>query len=468
MPLNPIPGDNNNNNLFGTALGDLITGLGGNDAMNGNLGDDRLFGGSGDDYAFGNEGDDTLYGGAGKDVVSGGEGNDLSYGGNGDDAIIAAGGNDTMYGGTGNDDIFGGFSTSGGTQLMFGGDGDDLLRFNIGQSGVADGGTGTDTVSVYWYDTSAPTMAVVISLTGPLAGAVSGGNIIAFNGMERLIASTIGGDDTVVGGDLADEIYVHLGANTVLGLGGDDRIGYLTSVANIIDAGDGIDTLRISSAHQGPTLLVVNGSSATDGFGSTLLNVENYEVDGSFLNDVALFGSGDDLLSGNRGNDRADGNSGSDTLKGGTGNDLLNGGDDQDVLKGGDDDDALDGGDGDDTLDGGAGTDLLIGGLGADTFRLTQADTSQTSIADFTSGTDRLAIEIGKTGAAINTRGQLDPTQFNVGAAVGGFAQFVWVDDIGPLSHLVFDANGDGAGGEQTFCRFIGPVALTAADIFMI
>ena len=468
MPLNPIPGDNNNNNLFGTDQADLIFGFGGNDALNGNLGNDRLFGGSGDDYVFGNENNDTLYGGSGKDVVSGGEGNDLSYGGAGDDAIIAVGGNDTMYGGTGNDDIFGGFSTTGGTQLIFGEDGDDDLHFSIGQSGIADGGTGTDTVSVFWYDTAAYNTAVAVSLTGPLAGAISGSHAIVFTGMERLIVTTIGGDDTIVGGDLDDQINVHLGANNVLALNGDDRITYLTSDINLIDAGDGIDTIRVVSGNIGPTLLVVNGTSATDGFGSTLLNAETFEVDGSILNDVALFGTGNDWFRGRRGHDRADGNDGSDTLAGGTGNDLLSGGTGDDILKGGDDDDSLNGGDGNDTLDGGAGTDVLIGGLGADDFRLTRIDTSQTFIADFNSGTDRLLIDIGKTGAVIGGRGQLDPALFNVGAAVGGFAQFVFIDDLGPLSHLVYDVNGAAAGGEQTFCQFTGPISLTADDIFIV
>ncbi len=468
MALNPITGDDNFNNLFGTVLADLIKGLGGNDAISGNLGDDRAFGGGGDDYVFGNAGDDRVYGGSGNDVVSGGDGDDLAYGGDGDDSIVAVNGNDTMYGGAGNDDIFGGFGPSAGTQLMFGGVGDDLLRFGTGQTGIADGGAGTDTVSVYWYDTAAYLSNVTITLAGPLPGAIVGGNAIAFASIERLVANTIGGDDTVIGGNLDDEIHVHLGANTVLGLGGDDLIGYLASQANVIDAGDGNDTIRIASAHQGPTLLVVNGTSATDGFGSTLLNAENFEVDGGFLNDVALFGAGNDLFDGSRGDDRADGNDGSDSLRGGNGNDLLSGGTGDDKIKGGDDDDALDGGDGNDTLEGGDGTDVLIGGLGADDFRLTRTDTSQTFIADFTGGTDRLLIGISKTGVVTDISGPLDPALFNLDAAVGSFAQFVFIDDFGPLSRLVYDVNGDVAGGEQIFCQFTGPVTLTAADIFMV
>ena len=468
MPLNPIPGTPNSDNLFGTDLADLIVALQGNDAVNGGLGDDRIYGGSGDDYVFGMEDDDRVFGGTGNDLVSGGDGDDFLDGGNGDDTLVAVTGDDTMFGGTGNDHLFGGFSNSGGTQLIYGGDGDDQLRFAQGQSGIADGGAGVDQVVVYWYDTAVDGIPVTINLTGPLAGALLGTTAILFSGMERLISYTIGGDDTVAGGDLNDEIYVNLGANTVFGFGGDDMIGYIAADVNVIDAGDGIDTIRIGSAHHGPTLLVVSGTSATDGFGSILLNAENFEVLGGFLDDIALFGAGNDLFTGIRGDDRADGSTGSDSLNGGTGNDLLDGGDDADKLRGGADNDTLSGGDGDDSLDGWSGADILFGGNGADDFRLRAIDTSQTLIADFQAGTDRILIESGKTGMVIDIRGALDPALFNIGAAVGTGAQFVYVDDFGPLSRLVYDANGTLPGGDLTFCQFTGTVGLTAADIFMI
>ena len=468
MPLNPIPGSSGFDNLFGTDQADLMTALQGNDAAFGGLGDDHIYGGSGDDYLFGAEDNDRVFGGTGNDFVGGGDGNDLLSGGDGNDTVANQSGNDTMYGGLGNDQLFGGFSQSGGTQLMYGGDGDDLARFGQGQSGFADGGAGIDQVMIDWYDPAVDGIPVTITLTGPLAGALLGTTAILFSGVERLFAYTIGGDDTVAGGDLNDEIYVNLGANTVFGFGGDDRIGYLSSQANIIDAGDGIDTIRIASSHQGPTLLVVNGTSATDGFGSTLLNAENFELLGGSLDDSALFGAGNDLFTGAHGDDRADGSTGTDSLYGGSGNDLMNGGDDADRLRGGGDNDTLFGGNGADTLDGWSGADILFGGGGADQFRLRAIDTSLTLLADFQSGTDRIAIEIGKTGAVIGGHGALDPSLFNIGAAVGGQAQFVYIDDFGPLSRLVYDFNGDTAGGELTFCQFTGTVALSAGDIFMI
>lgn len=468
MALNPVSGTPNNDNLVGTVLADLMTGLGGNDALSGDLGNDLMYGGSGDDYVFADAGNDRAYGGTGVDVVSGGDGNDLLFGGDGNDALISVTGDDTMFGGTGNDQLFGGFSSSGGTELMYGGDGDDQMRFAEGQSGIADGGAGVDLVTLFWYDTAFDGIAVTINLTGPLAGALQGTNAVVFSGMERLIAYTISGDDTVAGGNLNDEIHVDLGGNTVFGFGGDDLICYVAAQANIIDAGDGIDTIRIDQANTGPTLLVVNGTSATDGFGSTLLNAENFEVLGGFLDDVALFGTGNDLFTGGGGDDRGDGGAGTDSLSGGNGNDLLNGGGDADKLRGGGGNDTLSGGDGDDTLDGWSGADILFGGNGADDFRLRAIDTSQTLIADFGAGTDRILIERGKTGVVIDIRGALDPALFNIGAAVGTGAQFVYVDDFGPLSRLVYDANGTLAGGELTFCLFTGTVPLTAADIFMI
>ena len=467
MPLNPIPGSSGFDILFGSDKADLMTAYQGNDAAFGGLGDDRIYGGSGDDYLFGAENDDRVFGGTGNDFVGGGDGNDLLFGGDGNDTLANQSGDDAMYGGLGDDELFGGFSNSGGTQLLFGGDGDDQLRFAQGQSGFADGGAGVDQMAIYWVD-NVDTTPVTITLTGPLAGAVQGTTLIGFSGIEQLVAYTGVGDDTIFGGNLGDHIFADLGANRIFGLGGDDLIGYRSGAANLIDAGDGNDTIRIASSHQGPTLLVVNGTSATDGFGSTLLNAENFELLGGSLDDSALFGAGNDLFTGARGDDRADGSAGTDSLYGGSGNDLLNGGDDADRLRGGGNNDTLFGGNGDDTLDGWSGADILFGGGGADQFRLRAIDTSLTLLADFQSGTDSIAIEIGKTGAVIGAHGALDPSLFNIGAAVGGQAQFVYIDDFGPLSRLVYDFNGDTAGGALTFCQFTGTVALSAGDIFMI
>ena len=87
--------------------------------------------------------------------------------------------------------------------------------------------------------------------------------------------------------------------------------------------------------------------------------------------------------------------------------DVLNGTAGDDVLYGYDGDDVLTGGDGDDTLSGGAGADLFVfaAGWGRDT------------IADFTPGVDRVALELGATAIAAL---QIDDTDDGVMLHDGG------------------------------------------------
>jgi Ca2+-binding RTX toxin-like protein len=69
-------GGESNDNLFGTANGDLIDGRGGNDRIDGGAGNDTLMGGSGNDYLIGGDGNDNLDGQSGGDFLQGGTGND--------------------------------------------------------------------------------------------------------------------------------------------------------------------------------------------------------------------------------------------------------------------------------------------------------------------------------------------------------------------------------------------------------
>jgi Ca2+-binding RTX toxin-like protein len=80
--------------ITGTALGDIISALGGNDTVNGADGDDTL---NGDD------GNDTLNGESGNDTLVGGDGNDVLTGDDGDDILIGGASGDTVYGNGGND-----------------------------------------------------------------------------------------------------------------------------------------------------------------------------------------------------------------------------------------------------------------------------------------------------------------------------------------------------------------------------
>ena len=88
------------NTLHGTALADVVLGLGGNDRLYANdpgyVGD-TLDGGSGNDVVVGGFRQDTLDGGPGDDTLSGGPSGDALIGGPGRDRLNGQGGRDTIY-----------------------------------------------------------------------------------------------------------------------------------------------------------------------------------------------------------------------------------------------------------------------------------------------------------------------------------------------------------------------------------
>ncbi|MDQ3124421.1 MAG: M10 family metallopeptidase C-terminal domain-containing protein, partial [Pseudomonadota bacterium] len=73
-----VGGDITNETITGTALADVIGGLGGNDTINGLAGSDHLNGGSGNDTLNGGDGDDVLIGALGDDTINGGAGVDTA------------------------------------------------------------------------------------------------------------------------------------------------------------------------------------------------------------------------------------------------------------------------------------------------------------------------------------------------------------------------------------------------------
>lgn len=133
-------------------------------------------------------------------------------------------------------------------------------------------------------------------------------------------------NDTLFGGEGADELHGRSGNDLLYGNNGHDDL----------HGGSGDDALY--------------GGSGSD------------KLYGNSGDDTLHGGQQDDTLNGNNGNDALYGDSGDDTLNGGTGNDTLDGGLDNDTLIGGSGDDILTGGYGADVLKGGAGNDLLYGG----------------------------------------------------------------------------------------------------------
>ncbi|HBP0520720.1 TPA: calcium-binding protein, partial [Pseudomonas aeruginosa] len=66
-------------------------------------GNDQLYGYAVADTLSGGLGNDSLYGYAGNDLLQGDEGHDILYGGAGDDTLVGGLGNDYLYGEAGND-----------------------------------------------------------------------------------------------------------------------------------------------------------------------------------------------------------------------------------------------------------------------------------------------------------------------------------------------------------------------------
>ncbi len=219
----------------------VVNGLDGNDTINAsalNAGQIKLTidGGAGNDIITGSAGNDTILGGDGNDTVSGGAGNDVAVLGSGDDRFV--------------------WNPGDGSDTVVGQAGFDTLAFN-----------GSDANEI-----------ITISANGPdvLLNRDVGNVTMDLNGVESVVISAGGGDDTIIAGN---------------------GLAALTSLT--IDGGAGNDTITGGDGND----LLIGG----DG---------NDVVTGARGNDVALLGSGDDAFIWNPGD-------GSDVVEGGSGTDTL-------------------------------------------------------------------------------------------------------------------------------------------------
>lgn len=404
-----INGDNNNNNLVGTAADDEINGFGGND---------------------------ILFGDAGKDIFNGGNGNDrfdiTSQ------AQITAG--ETYNGGLGTD-----------TLLLNTGTAIDLSTAIINadvealQAGGAVSLTATQLGNFVSVSTGAITLtnsgvadlsdAAVFTSTFNLNAAGNTLNLAGVSNTTYTVNGGVGDDiitggdhvsgDNLIGGEGADTISAGLGNDTLTGGGGldtldggggDDRM-VITAQAEIVAGesyvgGTGFDKLDletgapidISSLNinadvesleaSGPVSLT---AAQLDKFVQLQTGIITLTTSGSVdLGDATVF-TNQFLLS-------ATGNTFSlagvtttaYTVTGAGGNDIITGGDSSsgDNLIGGAGNDQLNGGIGNDTLTGGAGTDKMSGGAGDDRMVITtQADIAAGESYVGGTGFDRLDLE---------------------------------------------------------------------------
>ena len=254
IPGVEISGSGSGEVLNGTEGPDEINGLGGNDTINGLGGADELHGGDDADTVDGAGGADRIDGGAGADHLLGGAGDDTLFagpaapehprelqiadgldhglevdslsGGDGNDALFAGLG-DSVDGGTGWDSLFLSFASSAlGINL-------DLSQQHLGGSAVVAGGTITGAELLGWLDGSDHDDVVV------------GGTQATLGDVPWIVRGTIngrGGNDQLIAGFYASNLYGGAGNDTLTGSDGD---GLLIggSGADVINGGSGSELL---------------------------------------------------------------------------------------------------------------------------------------------------------------------------------------------------------------------------------
>lgn len=293
-------------------------------------------------------GDDTIYGTGGDDSFRGEGGDDLIYGdynpegttGSGADTLRGGAGADTLIGGGSDDTLFTDEGRDLGLEVdaVFGEGGNDTLSIGYGDS--ADGGTGTDSLSLVLSSMSSGAVIDLSSVASGGSFTVGTGTITQvekltnvqgsdFADTIRLSASWSG--STLHGND-GNDVLEALGNGTKLF--GDDGSDRLLGGAfdDLLDGGLGIDTADYARVGAGVTVsLLTTAQQDTGGGGKDTLNgIEN--LAGSAFADTLTGSTGENLLVGAAGNDRLLGGEGSDTLEGGSGADTLLGGLGDDVF----------------------------------------------------------------------------------------------------------------------------------------
>ncbi len=428
---NVITGNNAANDLRGFAGNDTISGGGGGDRIDGGAGVDNLTGGTGaDTFVFASRADignnaalrETI-----TDFRAAGQGNDLidltwvdadentaghqafNYASIGNSATFGPGAagrlayaNGVLYGETTGDGIADfQIALTGAPALaanMFVANSTvSLARAgNTPAGGVNEGNTGfsTHTFTVTLLAAQATDTTIAYAVTG--AAGVTGADFVGGNlpaGSLVIAAGSTTGTITVqVAGDVVSE------TNEVFTVSLTGVSGSTAVLGNTVSATSTI--LNDDAGGVAPTGPAIRGTNRNDpNITGTDLSESidarrgNDIVNALGGNDTVLGGGGNDTLNGGAGDDNMDGGTGNDTLNGGLGNDTLNGGTGVDVLNGGLGNDTLNGGTGVDVLNGEDGNDILIDSTGRDTMT-----------GGLGADTFRFSANIADIGLAANTR----------------------------------------------------------------
>lgn len=339
-------------------------------------------------------------------------------GGAGDDLLVAGKATTSLAGGEGNDTL-----AAGGTSVsLSGGKGADVFmptaihgrititdfepskdRLDLSDLGmirspgqlvirqVTDGllvTFGATTIQIRSADGNTLSTSVITGAAFPIAHYDTPGEPIFLIGTDRgevltaglnqVNAHGLGGNDTLLGGYLADSLVGGNGADRIEGRSGNDMLEGGRD-ADRLEGGSGVD--RLSGAEGNDTLFGGTGNDRlTGGTGADRLGGQdgNDLIFGEGHNDHLNGGSGNDTLNGGSGNDGMMGGVGDDSLSdtlgtnsffGEAGNDTLRGGASRDIMNGGTGRDQLDGAAGNDVLAGGPDRDSILAGTGNDKLR---------------------------------------------------------------------------------------------------
>ncbi len=178
-------------------------------------------------------------------------------------------------------------------------------------------------------NTRLATGALNLTLTGIAANGI--GNTLANQITGNTFANTLDGregNDTLIGGDGNDTLVGGTGADDMRGGAGNDTYSVDNVGDHITESGKGVDTVLVSGALTDYTLGAGLENLAYTGTG-------DFKATGNSAANVIETGNGNDTLAGSGGNDTLDAGAGNDKLDGGDGNDWLDGGAGADQMTGG-------------------------------------------------------------------------------------------------------------------------------------
>jgi Ca2+-binding RTX toxin-like protein len=200
------------------ALASRVDGGSGNDFIRGSSAADELIGGSGHD---------TIHGEGGNDRISAGAGNDTIFGGAGDDQItLSEGGTDRLFGGDGNDTVTLQIAMADVLGISRDVNNVTTVLYSTGQAEIA----GVESIIL-----GGRTMSVGASQgtagADTLTGTTFDDNMFGFGGNDVINGGA--GNDWIRGGEGDDTLNGGLGADILMGDAGIDTVSYANSTASV-------------------------------------------------------------------------------------------------------------------------------------------------------------------------------------------------------------------------------------------